>query len=114
MPRVCNVERLKDISMGDDEFAGELVRVFLEDSADQLEKLRVAIERTDCQAAAEVAHRLKGSGANVGAEVLAEACQRLETAARARAVEGLAQRAACVDEEFERARSAFESELRVP
>lgn len=112
MPQVCNFERLRKISMDDREFAGELVRVFLEDAAAQVERLRAAVERADCVETAEAAHRLKGSGGNVGAEVLAEACSGLETAGRAGRVEELSAGLAAIDRELGRARDLFESELK--
>jgi HPt (histidine-containing phosphotransfer) domain-containing protein len=113
MPEVCNFKRLKDISMGDDAFAEELVRVFLEDAASQLERLRAAVERSDCRETAETAHRMRGAGGNVGAEVLAQVCNELESAARNSVTDDLAGAFANVDRELERARTAFESELGV-
>lgn len=113
MPSVCNFERLRDITMGDDEFAGELVRVFLDDSAAQLERLRVAVERADCGEAAEVAHRLKGAGGNVGAEVLAEVCRVLEASSRQGSTAGLSEGLLAIDRELARARALFQAELGV-
>jgi HPt (histidine-containing phosphotransfer) domain-containing protein len=112
MPVVCNLERLENISMGDADFADELVQVFLDEASEQIEKLRAAVERADCQEAADVAHRLKGAGANIGAEILAAACQRLETAARGRALERLTEGFDVVDEEMNRVRSTFVSAMR--
>lgn len=110
MPEVCNLERLREISMGDEEFAGELVRIFLDDAAVQLERLRAAVERADCLETAEAAHRLKGSGGNVGADVLAEACQRLEAAGQAGRVDSFPAGLAEIARELHRARALFESE----
>ena len=113
MSRVCNLDRLKAISLGDDEFAEELVRVFLDDAAEQIENLREAVRSGDCVAASEAAHRLKGAGGNVGAELFAQACQRLETAARDQAADALAPVFRDVDRELARVRSTFEAELGV-
>lgn len=113
MAEVCNFERLRKISMGDEEFAGELVQVFLDDAAVQLERLRAAVERADCGEAAEAAHRLKGAGGNVGAELVAEVCHELEAAGRGGSVESLATGLANLDRELARARSEFGAKLGV-
>ena len=99
--------------MGDEKFAGELVRVFLDDSVVQLERLRVAVELANGQEAAEVAHRLKGAGGNVGAEILAQVCKELESSAKTGGPEILARGLAEIDRELTRARAMFEEELGV-
>ena len=113
MPEVCNFERLRHVSMGDDEFAQELVQVFLDDAAVQLERLRVAVEQADCNEAAEVAHRLKGAGGNVGAEILSEVCRKLETAGRGGETGALEGGLADIDRELAKARERFQAELGV-
>ena len=113
MALVCNFDRLKAISMGDEEFAEELVRVFLDDAADQIEKLRLAVEQSDYGAVSQAAHRLKGAGGNVGADVFAEVCQQMESAAQKNASCELAPVFADVDRELARARSVFESEMKL-
>jgi HPt (histidine-containing phosphotransfer) domain-containing protein len=113
MPVVCNFERLRDISMGDDEFAGELVRIFLDDTAVQIERLRAAVESADCNEAAEAAHRMKGAGGNVGAEIFAAACGEIETAGRTGRADALCGGLAGAQRELARARELFESELGV-
>lgn len=113
MPEVCNFERLRKISMGDVEFAGELVRTFLDDAVIQMERLRAAVQNADCGEAAAVAHRLKGAGGNVGAEILAEVCHEVEAAGRGGSVESLSEGLASIDRELTRARDLFESQLGV-
>lgn len=113
MALVCNFDRLKAISLGDDEFAEELVRLFLDDAADQIEKLRAAVQQSDYHAAKEAAHRLKGAGGNVGAEVFSAVCQRLESAAREHAASDLAPVFAEVDRELARVRIELESEMKL-
>ena len=113
MTDVCNFDRLRTVSMGDDEFAGELVRVFLDDATVQLERLRLAVERGDCREASEVAHRLKGAGGNVGAEVFAKACSSLEVAGRDGKTSALEGGFRDVDRELARARERFQAELGV-
>jgi HPt (histidine-containing phosphotransfer) domain-containing protein len=101
---------LKDISMDDQDFAHELVRIFLEDSAIQLQRLRAAVDRADCREVAEVAHRLKGAAGNVGAEILAETCAALESAARRLEPACFLDGFAGVNEELAKARALLERE----
>ncbi len=113
MPDICNFERLRAISMGDDEFAEELTRVFLEDASLQLERLRAAVAAADCNETAEAAHRLKGAGGNVGAEILAEACRCLEEAGRSGVENALQGGFDEVERELAKAREVFRTELGV-
>lgn len=60
-----------------------LVSSFLTRSPERLDRLAGALERGDAPAAAEEAHRLRGSAANLGAEALAARCAVVDQAARA-------------------------------
>lgn len=111
MPTSCNFERLKEISMGDDEFAAELVRVFLDDAVLQIDTLGAAVEQADWRAALDAAHRLKGAAGNVGAEILADACRRIESAARNELVSGLAAEIHEARRELARVRVAVQQEM---
>jgi CheY-like chemotaxis protein len=59
---------------------GEMLAAFREDGAAQLAAIAAA---TSAPMLARAAHRLRGSALNLGAVVLAEACQRAESAANA-------------------------------
>ena len=111
MAQICNFERLDAISMGDQEFADELVRVFLDDAGDQIERLRLAVESADAHSVAQIAHRLKGAAGNVGAETMAEACRMLERAAYDPASPALSPHYGEVRRQLERTRSGFASRV---
>ncbi len=61
----------------------------------------------DAQGLVQVAHKLRGASANVGAVVLAEICSELEAQGRAGRLEGTAGLVERFDAEFGRARDAL-------
>jgi histidine phosphotransfer protein HptB len=77
-----NLRRFREVSMGDEEFMGELIDIYLEDMPLQLEALRVAVQSQDAAAAAATAHRLKGASGNMGADSLSALCHDLEISSR--------------------------------
>ncbi|NJO08412.1 MAG: Hpt domain-containing protein [Leptolyngbyaceae cyanobacterium SL_1_1] len=76
-----DLEQLQQISGGDPEFEQELLQLFVEDAAAQVEALRAAIAQQNGSAIEETAHHLKGASANVGATAIAQAASKLETSA---------------------------------
>ncbi|TQV75345.1 Hpt domain-containing protein [Aliikangiella marina] len=73
------VNELKDI-MGDD--LGVLMETFITDSHDKINELESIIYGADNDAIRRLAHSLKGSSKNIGANQLADKCERLEHDAR--------------------------------
>lgn len=75
---VC-LERLTYLrdSLGEEQ-AANLVKIFLDDSDELLHSLENAIEAKDASEVRHWAHRIKGSSANIGADQVKEAAQRLE------------------------------------
>lgn len=78
--------RLREATLDDAEFMGELVEVYLTDAASQLAALEKAIASADWEATGKTAHRLRGASSNVGAQELARLCADLEV----RSSQGLA------------------------
>jgi HPt (histidine-containing phosphotransfer) domain-containing protein len=68
--------------MGDEEFMGELIDIYLEDMPRQLQALRAAVQNHDAAAAAATAHRLKGASGNMGADSLSALCNDVEVSSR--------------------------------
>jgi two-component system, sensor histidine kinase and response regulator len=64
---------------GEPDFITELIDLFLNDTAVQLESLRVAVSNSNVPEVRRLAHLVKGSSGNIGAGGLAELCQELET-----------------------------------
>lgn len=66
-----------------------MIQTYLEDLPIYLNALTEAIGNTNPKSAADVAHTIKGSSGNFGANRLVDACQRLETLARTGVLEGV-------------------------
>ncbi len=78
------LQGLKELGGGDPGFLVELIDIYLDDSLRRVRVLTAAIEEGDIANVERSAHTLKSSSANIGALFLAEACQQVETRARAR------------------------------
>lgn len=68
--------------MEDEEFLRELIDLFLNDTPRQIELLRQAVEAQDRHTVRRSAHRLRGAGANLGAEPFSDLCHKLEQLGR--------------------------------
>jgi histidine phosphotransfer protein HptB len=105
MSRSVNTERIREVAFDDEAFMKELVSLYLGDAETQLEVLARAIAADDPAEAEGVAHRLKGSSGNLGAEQLAELLGHLEREAHNGQARGLEQVLDAVHEEFGRVRA---------
>ena len=82
MTELLNHEFLNDLKdIMEDEFPS-LLETFLTESARQYEQAQTDWEANDLDGLMRSAHSLKGSSANIGAEMLQETCAALETNAR--------------------------------
>ena len=81
-PEVVSIDRLRQVSLDDDEFLLELLEIYLEDAVRQRAGLAQATAASDAQMLAERAHRIKGGASNLGADSLARLCAELERAAK--------------------------------
>ena len=97
-----NLDHIRETTLNDEEFIGELIDIFLDDSPNQLDALRQAVESSQVGHAAEVAHRLKGASGNMGAESLAALCRQLEECGRGQELEPMRPLVEQVDQEFVR------------
>jgi len=100
--------RLAEIAGDDEGFARELVTLFLEDAATHLNTLTAAIERGEAEVVGEIAHTLKGSASNVGAEPIRGLAYELEKHGRNRELAGVESLLAAMRGELERVREAAE------
>lgn len=72
------IDRLRD--WGGERLLGQMIRLFLENSAQRMDQIRTGRDGTDLSEAGRGAHSLKSSAANVGAQRvrdLAAAMERL-------------------------------------
>jgi HPt (histidine-containing phosphotransfer) domain-containing protein len=67
-----------------------VVGAFIDDSPQQFASLQTALAGADAGALRKIAHSLKSSSANVGAEALAQLCKDLELLGRSNTTEGAA------------------------
>ncbi len=63
-------------------FFNDLVAVFIKTSKDGVALLKTAVHKKDLKSIDHIAHSLKSSCANLGAERMAELCQELEQIGR--------------------------------
>ena len=75
--------------MDDSEMALELLDAAVDRLDQDLTDMRHAVETREVKLAGDLAHRLKGTAANLSAEPLRHACSQLESAATALQVESL-------------------------
>ncbi len=73
-----DLTHLRELVGGDEEVMGEILDLFMEDAPRQIAALGEAITRGDWEEAHRLAHTLKGSASNVGAEPLRQAAWSLE------------------------------------
>ncbi len=84
-----------------------ILQLFLEDAPGIIERLETAATNRDSMQLRDLAHTLKSSSANVGAQALANAARRIELAARTGTIERPSVMVALVIAEYARARLAL-------
>ncbi|MEA9674124.1 ATP-binding protein [Xanthomonas campestris pv. raphani] len=84
-----------------------ILQLFLEDAPGIIEGLEAAASNRDSMQLRDLAHTLKSSSANVGAQALANAARRIELAARTGTIERPSVMVALVIAEYARARLAL-------
>jgi len=102
--------------LGDRELALQLLQEAANHLDRDLAELHQAVDDCDAEAARKLAHKLKGTAANLSAEPLRRACYRLESAAAAQQIESLPQHVGQVEQAARGFRAAVESrsELKAP
>jgi HPt (histidine-containing phosphotransfer) domain-containing protein len=98
---VLDPAALEDTCGDDTEARDDLVKLFLEHSAGELEQLRDALAAGELDGVRATAHSLSGSAGTLGAVALASACGELSRAARAQETDGLGARMAQVEQAYE-------------
>jgi TMAO reductase system sensor TorS len=102
-----NYDRLHEIAGGDAAFAHELVHLFVEDAARRIAALAEAIAGADAATVRKVAHTLKGSSGNIGAEPLRQAAFAVEQQGKAGDLANAATSLAMIEKEFARLRESL-------
>jgi HPt (histidine-containing phosphotransfer) domain-containing protein len=77
------IANLRDLNPGDNgEFLREIVSIYIEDTPKRIADLKACLASGDVQTFTRAAHTIKGSSANVGAQVLKAIAERLEMISR--------------------------------
>lgn len=109
-PEVLETLRQLD-KPGQPSFLAEMIEIFFEDTPPRLATLRSALAAANAEEVTQIAHTLKGSCGNFGAESLQRMCRDLEVMGRSGA---LGRAPALVDEiagEYERVHRALSGYL---
>jgi CheY-like chemotaxis protein/HPt (histidine-containing phosphotransfer) domain-containing protein len=96
-------QHLMSLADGEENFAQELVQLFIDSGDATLKDIRDAISRGDLAAVSRAAHSYKGSSANIRAGSVSAAAARLEEAARAGAIDQVAELESALRHEASRA-----------
>ncbi|MFL6710465.1 MAG: response regulator [Massilia sp.] len=88
-----------------------VVTAFITDTPRQFPTLQTALAQADATALRKIAHSLKSSSANVGAEALAQLCKALELLGRSNSTEGAASLLADIEHEYQAVRLSLSALL---
>ncbi len=73
------VQRLRDMTAGSDPtFFSNVIAMFVEQGREITAELEMLSKKEDWRAMSKLAHKLKGSALNIGANLLAEVCRQIE------------------------------------
>jgi histidine phosphotransfer protein HptB len=98
------IANLRDLNPGDGgEFLREIVAIYIEDTPRRIADLKACLATSDVQTFTRAAHTIKGSSANVGAQVLKGVAERLEIISRKEGLSAVAPLIASCEVEFARA-----------
>ncbi len=79
---VVDLERLKEITLGQVELQREIMAAFIEILRANVEAIQEAISSGDCLTISRCAHQIKGAAANVGVPSIKEMAAELERQAK--------------------------------
>jgi histidine phosphotransfer protein HptB len=100
------ISNLRELNPGDNgEFLREIVSIYVEDTPKRIAELKSCLASGDVVTFTRAAHTIKGSSANVGAQVLKGIAERLEFISRKEGLGGVSGMIAEVEAEFERVKA---------
>ena len=85
---------------GDEELMREVLGIYLEDTPNTLEKLKLALDGALSEDAAKAAHTLKGASANIAANRLRDHAYQIELKAKSGDLDGAAAIYSAIEAEF--------------
>lgn len=105
---VLDLEQLREVTLDDDELMGQILTALIDDTAQQIPLLEVAIRERDAPKCARLAHYSKGACANVGANAAAAVLEAMERQAASGSVAECSVQLARLASEVERLRQQSE------
>jgi HPt (histidine-containing phosphotransfer) domain-containing protein len=98
------IANLRDLNPGDNgEFLREIVAIYIEDTPKRIADMRKSLAGGDVGSFTRAAHTIKGSSANVGAQLLKSVAERVERISRTEGLGAVAPMVADCEVEFARA-----------
>jgi CheY-like chemotaxis protein len=114
----CHIDQrvldlIRDMEDEDDpDMLADIIRLYLDRSAELLQSLEAAIAGRDAEAMRVAAHTLKSSSANLGAGALADICRELEEMGRGGSLENAATRLSQLTAEYREVRAELAEEIK--
>jgi len=96
---------------GDPELLVDLIKMFLDDSPSKVDAIQEGLAVGDFDKAERAAHSLKGSSGNLGARIVQELCEQLQTSTRAHQLDQSRKLAPQLAEHYEDAAAALRGVL---
>ncbi len=109
-----NLARLGDTFGDDTEFVTEMYGIYVGDAGNRLSELDSAIAAADPEKIGEVAHALKGSSGNIGAERMSALAAELERVDSAQDLQQAQDLATALHTEFEAVQAFVKEFVRSP
>jgi len=95
------ITNLRDLNPGDNgEFLREIVAIYIEDTPKRIADLKTCLAAGDVLSFTRAAHTIKGSSANLGAQILKKIGERMELLSRTEGLGGVASLVADCETEF--------------
>jgi signal transduction histidine kinase/DNA-binding response OmpR family regulator len=101
------LNRLRNLQGGTGDLTLKLSEIFVHDTTQRLQDLSDAVHRMDAPAVARIAHAIRGSAANLGAQLMVQICQGIETRAEVADLSSATARLSELKHEFVRACDAL-------
>lgn len=97
------IANLRDLNPGDGgEFLREIITIYIEDTPKRIADMKACLASGDLTTFTRAAHTIKGSSANVGAQLLKAIAERIESQSRREGFNGIAPQIADCEAEFAR------------
>jgi HPt (histidine-containing phosphotransfer) domain-containing protein len=105
---VFDIDVMKKFDIVDEAHKLKMVKIFLEDSSDNLDALRNCLEAGDAEGVTLQAHSIKSAAAYIGGEALRAAAFEIEKAGKANDLGGVTRLLPELDIEFVRLKAVLE------